>query len=474
MLRRALTLVPALILLGLVAGPSIQAQPLSQGIGVPQPAHLTSVDPGPGGFMSPNISYVATLANESPGVSARVVQLGAQTRLYVSSAKGLAVYDITDPGLPLLLGNLYTHNWENEDVAVSPDGHWVLMSDFEGILYLIVIHVTDLPGGLVQLSVAGEETAHQGNHTIECVDSSPTCDWAYGSEGKIYDLRDKANPTYVGNWGSATGGRTGHHVTRDATGLVWTDTTPIYALDVSSPASPVAVTKSDNANMNQNHTAYQHNNIRPFAQDWQPRVTDADNADPNLRPGEILLGEGETNFGPQCGSGSGPFATYSLRDFDKNGLTKPFKVVDVFRPINGNWQDGNPAVNELGCSGHWFDVSKDLSTHDSIITANGWYEHGTRVFSIDGKTAKIKQLGYFQPGVGSTSVAYWVGHNYIYSVDYERGIDILKFDPNPALVPTASQLKASWLAKLGVTDTVAEHERWICARFARGSRTTKK
>lgn len=36
----------------------------------PQPASLVYVDPGAGGFMSPNISYVATLLNESPGVSA--------------------------------------------------------------------------------------------------------------------------------------------------------------------------------------------------------------------------------------------------------------------------------------------------------------------------------------------------------------------------------------------------------------------
>ena len=113
--------------------PNLEPQPAARS---PQPASLMYVDPGAGGFMSTNISYVATLLNESPGVSARVVPVGDQTRLYVSSAKGLSVYDVTDPGLPLLLGTLDTHNWENEDIAVSADGKTILMSDFEGVAYL--------------------------------------------------------------------------------------------------------------------------------------------------------------------------------------------------------------------------------------------------------------------------------------------------------------------------------------------------
>lgn len=120
--------------------------------------------------------------------------MGDQTRLYVSSAKGLSVYDVTDPGLPLLLGTLDTHNWENEDIAVSADGKTILMSDFEGVAYLIVVSVTDLPGGLLALTITGVN-APGGNHTVESIDDA--CDWAYGSEGNIYDLRDKANPNLV-------------------------------------------------------------------------------------------------------------------------------------------------------------------------------------------------------------------------------------------------------------------------------------
>ncbi|MGH2691873.1 MAG: hypothetical protein ACRDHM_05155 [Actinomycetota bacterium] len=449
MRSRSLLLATSLTLFSLAAAPTSQAA-----VG-PTPAPLIDLGPGPGGFMSSNISYFATLAFESPAVSARVVQVGAQRRLYVSTVKEISVFDVTNPELPLLLGTLDFYNWENEDVAVSADGRWVLSSEFQGILYTHIIEVVPLAGGLVAL-VPRSTMPLNGAHTIECVDAN--CDWAYGSEGQIYDFRDKANPEQAGNWPGS-----GHHVTVEpSTGLVWTDTTPIKVLDVSAdPKNPVVVAQSDTGSMNSRRTAYQHNNLRPFAAEYQPRLTPEDIADPNLRPGEILLGEGETNFGPQCGSGSGPFATYDLRNFDQPDVPR-FKVSDVFRPINGDYDggDGDPAVNAMGCSGHWFDISP-LSTHEKIITANGWYDHGTRVFEIDGKTAKIKQLGYFQPVVGEASASYWIDSSHIYTVDYARGIDILKFNA-AAPTPTRADFDASWLAKVNSNDPVADFAQWYC------------
>jgi hypothetical protein len=436
---------------------ALAATPASQAVQGPIPAQLIQIGPGPGGFMSPNLSYYATLAFDSPAVSARVVQVGAVRRLYVSTTKSMSVYNITNPEIPLLMGTLAFYNWENEDVAVSADGKWMISSEFEGALYTHIVEVVDEPGGVVAL-IPRASKALMANHTIECVDAP--CNWAYGSEGDIWDLRNKANPTIAGNWGAS-----GHHVTFDATGLAWTDTTPIRVLDPGDdPLHPVQIAQSDTASMSQKRTAYQHNNLRPFAAEYQPRLTPGDIADPNLRPGEILLGEGETNFGPQCGSGSGPFATYDLKNFDQPDA-KRFKVVDVFRPINGDYDggDGDPAVNAMGCSGHWFDISP-LSTHDKIITANGWYDHGTRIFEIDGKTAKIKQIGYFQPVVGEASASYWVDNSHIYTVDYARGIDILKYNAS-APIPTQAQFDASWLAKLHSKDPVAAFAQYFC-RYA--------
>jgi hypothetical protein len=96
------------------------------------------------------------------------------------------------------------------------------------------------------------------------------------------------------------------------------------------------------------------------------------------------------------------------------------------------------------------------------LVAGGWYEHGTRFLAVDPKTGDISQIGFFQPVRGSASSAYWIaGTDYVYVVDYQRGIDILRFDVNAA-PPTVAQTNASWLAKLNVFDAVGTTEQFLC------------
>ncbi len=145
-------------------------------------------------------------------------------------------------------------------------------------------------------------------------------------------------------------------------------------------------------------------------------------------------------------------ATYSAKNWERGD---PLHLLHVFRPISGNYENGDPRVNAMGCSGHWF-------SEDRNLVAAGWYEHGTRFFNINPKTGVIRQVGFFQPVVGSASAAYWVGKGYVYVVDYMRGIDILKFN-RTAPVPTKAEFAASWLAKLGTVDPVSEQARYFCS-----------
>ncbi len=117
-------------------------------------------------------------------------------------------------------------------------------------------------------------------------------------------------------------------------------------------------------------------------------------------------------------------------------------------------ESGDPAVNALGCSGHWF-----MERNNMVAAA--WYEHGTRLLNVNASTGEVTQKGFFQPVVGSASAAHWIDNSYIYVVDYERGIDVLRYDPN-GRVPTAAELDASWLAKAGVVSPLAEQERLAC------------
>lgn len=411
----------------------------------------------PGGIMSSNVTWVATIPLDSPGIGGRVVDLGTQKRFYVTGVKGLSIYDVTNPGLPLLLGAIAIPHWENEDVVVSDDGNRVIIStDIFGPTYVLD---TTIPAAPLVAQVLGI-----GSHTVTCVDSA--CDWIYSSEGDIYDLRNLSAPrfllTSVGQGWEAKAEsqigaqlqQTGHDLNQDDAGYVITDTMPRLMLDVSNPEFPVVEAKS--AASVGGGIAYQHNNIRPDASAWTPRNTSTPyQPGETLNPGEILYANGETNFTRTCNnSTNGPFATWSLKNWDQG---QEIKLIDVFRPTGGTYLNGNPAVNVMGCSGHWFTVRNGL-------VAAGWYDHGTRFLDVDA-TGQITEVGFFQPVVGEASAAHWVDDEYVYVVDYARGIDILRFDRSAA-PPSQAEIDASWLAKIGNLPSAAVAAEQFSCRLA--------
>ena len=406
------------------------------------------------GMTSDNLTYLGTIPLDSPGVGARFVKVGRQKRLYVTGIPGVSIYDVTAPEAPTLLGHLVLPNWENEDISVSADGDWAIVTEYTGTLY---VHILDTRNPKVPL-LASTLLLQSAGHTSECLD--PACDWVYGSEGQILDLHDKFNPIVrPERWTDLLGLRKGHAINIDRAGLATIDTTPLTLADISDPLHPKVLAQAPAHEQTDHRTAYQHNTLRPGAHRWRPRTSAADRGAPGLRPGELILGNGETNLTGTCNEGSGPFATWSARDWDRGA---PLKVLDVFRPVSGDYGNGDPAINVLGCSGHWF-TTRTVG-NDQLVAA-GWYEHGTRLLRVNGRTGAISQVGYFQPIVGSASAADWVDDTHIYVVDYARGIDVLRYDP-AAPVPSQSALDASWLAKVAVVDPISSLDRQICRLFA--------
>ena len=430
------------------------------GHATPTPPTTDFVSPGAGGFTSGNVSYVASIPTGA-GVSARVVTVHGQRRLYVSSAHSLTIYDITNPALPVLLGALPLYNWENEDIAVSKDGATTILTEFESTLYL---HVVDTSNPALPHLVGS--LLFDGSHTAECADVH--CNFLFASNGKTYDVRDKGGPAPTSRtpvalpknewWSTELGVGSAHALHQDAAGYWIADETPWVMFKARDPLHVKLLDKGQ-PTLN---TAYQHNNVRPAADKWSPRRPGDTRS--TLRPGELLMTETETNFSPQCAGGSdgtGSFSTWSMANWDKGAAPRQLHVLT---PVNGDYANGNPAVNALGCSGHWFTVREDQPGRyaGDYLVAAGWYEHGTRFLAVDRRTGAIKQVGFFQPVRGSASSAYWIGTtNYVYVVDYQRGIDILKFDPSAA-PPSAAATRASWLAKLNVIDALSQQERYWC------------
>src|SRR3954463_62595 len=169
---RRFALLAALAALVAVLVPSGQAAPK---------AATVFLDPGAGGFTSSNVTYVASLPTGA-GVSARVVTVNGQRRLYLSSAHSLTIYDITDPALPVPMGALPIYNWENEDIAVSKDGATTILTEFTDTFYLHVIDTSD-----PHPPTWRGATSSDGSHTAECADVH--CHYLFASNGKTYDIR---------------------------------------------------------------------------------------------------------------------------------------------------------------------------------------------------------------------------------------------------------------------------------------------
>ena len=389
----------------------------------------------PEGIISQNVLYLGTIP-EAPGIGGRVLKVGNQTRFYMTGAQGLAIYDVTIPVAPILLGKLPLPHFQNEDVDVSDDGKRVIISTDTAAVAAspqgttgngIRIIDTSNPTLPTQVGFIG-----QSNHTTTCAD--PKCEWLYGSGGGLYDARNPAAPVRVGN--APTGG---HAFNRDAAGLLVSDSSTRLVIDPrQDPANPV-VLASGKAKFTPDGLL-QHNNVRPRADQWvaRPPTPPGETPAPEfpMRPGELLIGNSESNVNPTC-SNAGGLSTWSMVDFDKG---EKLEQIEVFRPKNGTWADGNPAVNALGCSGHWFTVKGNQ-------VAASWYEHGVKFFNVDPGTGDITQIGFYQPVVTEAGAAHWVGEfqglDIVYNVDYARGIDILAFDDSLP-VPSDRELYESW------------------------------
>jgi hypothetical protein len=439
--RRLLAVVCAALV---AAGAAASAAP----VGVP----LVLVPSWGTGVTSPNVTHLGTFPLEGVGVSLRVVHVDGQARAFVSGAAGLSIYDATDPRHPTLLGHLPVYNWENEDIAVSRDGRTAILTEFTSTLYLHVVDVSDPTVPRIVGTMTG------GAHTVECADAR--CHYLFGSEGQTFDIRDRAHPVELPkerSWGAQTGvDSSGHALHQDAAGIWTADDSPLVVFRLDPDPLHIKVLTRGTITRK---TAYQHNNIRPRAERYVPRRTTGG----PLRDGELLLGEGETNFETSCNSGSGAFSTWSMAGFDRR---VPMRQLDVLRPVTGALAQANPAVTAMGCSGHWFSVRDGAD--GALLVAAAWYEHGTRFLSVNPRTGKIRQVGYYQPTRGAASAAYWMNDTTVWTVDYHSGIDVLAFDEDPFLRPSTAMTDASWLSHTAV-DPFAQALRELCRAGAKAT-----
>jgi hypothetical protein len=355
--------------------------------------------PGTYGVTSDNVEHVAFVPFEV-GTATGASVVGKY--LYVTSWKSFSIYDISDPLEPQQLSQThFGFKFENENV--STNGEIMLFAEQVPNDSLHVWDVEDKsnPQEIAVLQGAGSHTA---TCILDCKYSYGTYDFV-GPEGTstgatLVDLRDPENPKELGHWNEKLKADKIHDVTEVAPGRVLAASMPLVFVDArKNPLRPTLLAYGTNFEKREHSVVW-----------------------PNNGKDEFVMSSFETNATPRCEAGVGAFTVW---DASRWRETKTFRILDEWTIENGTWVDGRPGVSgPLGCSPHWFEEHPDF--HNGGVVAAGFYDHGTRFLEVSGK-GKVSEVGYFLPWRGSTSAAYWVTDEIVYSVDYERGIDILEY-----------------------------------------------
>jgi hypothetical protein len=354
-----------------------------------------SAGPSAGGISSDNVEHVVFVPFEV-GSATGASLFGKY--MVVTSWKNFSIYDTSNPAAPEMIGTPtpFGFKFENEDVATN--GKIMLFSES---LPQNILHIWDIEDKTNPVEIATVSGA--GNHTTSCI---LKCKWAYGSDGAITDLRNPAKPKLMKTkWGDGTpAGSNGHDITEVAPGIVLTSTNPMMLLDArKNPAKPKFLAASTD------QEGFVHSNL------WPRKGKD-----------KFALSTGETWVGgvdSQCDEGSAGLTTWNTTGWKKR---KTLTEVDTYKMKNGTYADGNPVINApFGCSSHWFDTNPTWKNGGMV--AGAFYNHGTRFLKVNGK-GKISQAGWFLPHGGGTSAAYWRTSKIAYAIDYQRGLDVLRFN----------------------------------------------
>jgi hypothetical protein len=381
--------------LGRRSGLAALAATLLAGIAAPSVLPQANAEITQYGVTSDNVKHVKFIPFEvGTATGARVIG----DYLFVTSWKNISIYSIKDRLNPQLISTTpIGFMFENEDVAT--DGKILLFSES---LPGDALHVWDLQSYEQPREVGTLQGS--GDHTTSCLLS---CKFSYGSSGSITDLRRIDQPKAVGNWIDLVKKRdknkyvaSPHDLTEVAPGMMLTSSQPISFIDARNPLKPKILAEGKNADGRFIHSIL-----------WPRKGKD-----------RFILAGGETNAETRCSEQSARFTVWDTKNWQR---THKFTMVDEYKYQNGVIVDGNPVVNGLGCSSHWF--NEHPTWKDGGLVAVASYEHGTKFLTVNSK-GKMKEVGFYEPIAGSQSAVYWVTPKLAYTVDYGRGIDILEYN----------------------------------------------
>jgi hypothetical protein len=371
---------------------------------------------GPDWVSSDNVEYLGSI-KQDVGLTTGAKVVG--DRLFVTSGKNITAYDISKPESPVTLGTMHFNiAWENEEVptngkvlAVASDFYSAMPECMAALAVDGCIQFFDVRDP-ANIKLVGSVPV--ANHTAECV---LDCQWFYGRAGTIVDTRgilDGRPPTVAGNWidelkTQGVDSKSCHHIREIRPGVLLTACRPFSVITVNPEDAPGASPVHPKVLYTGESDAFVH------SARW-PRGGNDD---------LVLIG-GETNFTGRCNGANGEFRTYSAEAVNDGKSDKFDGPIGRLQPAgNGTYTDGKPVANHLGCSVHWFQEHKTFKNGGLVALSE--YEDGVRFLQVK-KDGSITEQGFFAPLGGSSSSPKWApSGDVVYSLDYDRGIDIIRW-----------------------------------------------
>jgi hypothetical protein len=371
---------------------------------------------GPDWVSSDNVDYLGSIKDDV-GLTTGAKVIG--DRLFVTSGKNISIYDVSRPESPQRLGAMKANiAWENEEVptngkvlAVASDFYSVTPSCGLALQVTGCVQFFDVRDPADIKEVGSIPVA---NHTAECV---LDCQWFYGRAGTIIDARgilDGRPPTVAGDWieelrAQGVDSESCHHIREIRPGVILTACRPFSVITVNPKDAPGASPEHPKVLYTGESDAFVH------SARWPRQGRD-----------RFVLTGGETNFTGRCDGANGEFRTYSAESVRDGSSTRFEGPIARVQPAgNGTYVDGKPPVNHLGCSVHWFQEHSTFKNGGLVALSE--YEDGVRFLQIK-RDGSVVEQGFFTPLGGSSSSPKWAASgDVVYSLDYDRGIDIIRW-----------------------------------------------
>ena len=404
---------------------------------------------------SDNVSLLTTLPEAVGAASARF----SGHYMYVSTWKGLLIYDIAKPEAPQRVSFLPLPHFENEDVDAG-NGLVIISNDPSeglGVVYVIDVHNPALPkilaavpngtiaGDLGDLNNNGSATGHIAN----CIKACRYL-WLTGtSQGlSIYDLRNPASPQFVklvpmpkrkalpGEDPSTIRPGFTHDVHVDSSGIGWvTGEDGTFGFDTRDPVNPKLIYRSDENVINSGQSGPSGDGAGPldFLHHNSMRLSSS-----------VMAITEEDYTRPTC-KGQGSVQTWQITSGHNSDGSRKLTLMDSWTTELNELQSttGRSPATVL-CSAHWFDVNRGM-------LAQGWYDQGVRFLDAS-NPRDIRQVGYWV-----TQGTFWAAYfaptdrtgQTVYGLNATGGIDVLHIARRSGAPPTRAPIPAEWLAPVG-------------------------